>query len=96
MVDILVLIFVPPILYLLLGTVVGILATVIPTNNLNVKIRLRFLLRPIFFVLLLGLITPYIFVISWMLVLFVFVILRDVFFPDQNFLLVLTWKMEKL
>jgi|GEM_PF-3184904 hypothetical protein len=86
MVDILVLVFVPPILYLLLGTVVGILSTVVPTNNLNVKISLIFLLRPIFFVLLLGLIKPFIFVISWMLVLFVFVILRDVFFSGSKFL----------
>jgi hypothetical protein len=88
MTNFFILIIVAPVLYILLGTVFAILATLLKTDNLKLKIVLLTFFRPLTYTFLLSLLLPALFDNTWiwLSVFALAVVLRDIIFSNQKFL----------
>jgi hypothetical protein len=88
MTNFLILFIVAPVLYMILGTVFGILLTLLQTDNLKLKIVLLTILRPITYTFILSLLLPALFDDSWIWLsgFALAVVLRDVIFSNLKFL----------
>jgi hypothetical protein len=98
MMSLLILVIVAHILYLMSGTIFGILLTLLRTGNLKLKIILLTFLRPTLYTFLLSLLLPSLFDRSWVWLagLAFAVVLRDLVFSNHKFLVNLTVHNDNL
>jgi len=89
--EISILIIFAPFIYLVLGTVFGILLTLLPTRKLELKIILLTFLRPIAYTYIIAHLLPYL-KNSWIWLcgFAAAIVLRDILFGNHKFLLSLT------